>query len=217
MGDPSMPKQYLQLAGKTVLEWSLAQLLARQECAGVVVALSADDQQWATLEVSRDPRVRSVIGGAERALSVHEGLRSLRLDDSAWVMVHDAARPCLSAEEVDSLLQTLSGDPVGGLLAAPVVDTLKRTDETGRVEETVRRERLWRALTPQMFRYGILYRALQQAQDRGVVVTDEAQAVEGLGLRPRVVAGSPDNIKITLPEDLRRAERILMEQGNAHS
>jgi 2-C-methyl-D-erythritol 4-phosphate cytidylyltransferase len=217
MGVAAVPKQYLQLAGRTVLEWSLAQLLARQECAGVVVALSPDDRRWSTLEVSRDSRVRSVIGGSERALSVHEGLRSLRVDESAWVLVHDAARPCLSAQEVESLLQTLANDPVGGLLAAPVVDTLKRADEAGRVEETVHRDRLWRALTPQMFRYGILDRALQQAHDRGVAVTDEAQAVEGLGLQPRVVAGSPDNIKITLPEDLRRAERILMEQGNAFS
>lgn len=214
MGDSIVPKQYLSLAGKTVLEWSLAPLLARQECAGVVVALSADDRRWSTLAVSRDPRVSAVMGGVERAHSVHAGLQSLHLDDDAWVLVHDAARPCLSAQEVDALLTMLAHDPVGGLLAAPVVDTLKRTDAAGRVIETVNREGLWRALTPQMFRYGVLARALHRARERGVAVTDEAQAVEGMGLQPRVVAGRPDNIKITLPEDLARAERILAEQEN---
>lgn len=214
MGDAAVPKQYLRLAGRAVIEWSLAPLLARPECLGVVVAIGADDQEWTKLDVSRDPRVRSVGGGAERADSVHAGLRALQLDDAAWVLVHDAARPCLSAHEVDLLLHTLGSDPVGGLLAAPVVDTLKRADASGRVTQTVNREGLWRALTPQMFRYGILDKALREARARSLVVTDEAQAIEGLGLQPRVVPGSPDNLKITLPEDLRRAERFLAEQGN---
>lgn len=217
MGDAAVPKQYLQLAGKAVIEWSLAPLLARPECAGVVVALGAEDREWTKLDVSRDPRVRSVAGGAERADSVHAGLRALKLDDAAWVLVHDAARPCLSAQEVDLLLRTLESDPVGGLLAAPVVDTLKRADAAGRVAQTVDREGLWRALTPQMFRYGLLDKALQEARGRGLVVTDEAQAIEGLGLQPRVVPGSPDNLKITLAEDLRRAERLLAEWGTTIS
>ncbi len=215
MGDAAMPKQYLRLADRTVIEWSLAPLLARPECAAVVVALGADDREWAKLDVSRDPRVRSVIGGAERADSVSAGLEALQLGDSHWVLVHDAARPCLNAYDMDLLLRTLESDPVGGLLAAPVVDTLKRADASGRVTQTVNRDGLWRALTPQMFRYGILKRALCEARDRGIVVTDEAQAVEMLRLQPRVVPGSPDNLKITLPEDLRRAERLLAEQGNA--
>ncbi len=217
MGDTTVPKQYLQLAGRTVIEWSLAPLLARPECAGVMVALGADDREWTKLDLSRDPRVRSVIGGAERADSVSAGLEALQLEDSheSWVLVHDAARPCLNAYDVDLLLRMLENDPVGGLLAAPVVDTLKRADAAGRVAQTVNREGLWRALTPQMFRYGILKRALREARDGGIAVTDEAQAVEMLKLQPRVVPGSPDNLKITLPEDLRRAERLLAEQGNA--
>lgn len=217
MGDLTLPKQYLPLAGKTVLEWSLSRLLARRECAGVVVVVAEGDAHWSQLEVLKDARVRRVFGGAERADSVAAGLRALALDPLAWVLVHDAARPCLSADELDALLCGLHADPVGGLLAAPVVDTLKRTDEAGRVVETVSRELLWRALTPQMFRHGTLVRALEQAKSQGRIVTDEAQAVEGLGLQPRVIAGRPDNIKITLPEDLRRAERILDEQWSQHS
>lgn len=215
MGDATVAKQYLRLAGRAVIEWSLAPLLARPECAGVVVALGAEDREFATLDVSRDPRVRPVIGGAERADSVRAGLDALQLDNSAWVLVHDAARPCLTAQEVDVLLRTLESDPVGGLLAAPVVDTLKRADAAGRVTQTVNRDGLWRALTPQMFRYGLLQQALRHAHDSGLVVTDEAQAVEELGQQPRVVPGSADNLKITLPEDLRRAERLLADRGNA--
>jgi 2-C-methyl-D-erythritol 4-phosphate cytidylyltransferase len=130
-----------------------------------------------------------------------------------WILVHDAARPCLSATDLDRLLTELEDDPVGGLLAAPVVDTLKRADEGGRVSQTVAREKLWRALTPQMFRYVVLQRALESARTKGVAVTDEAQAVEALGMQPRLVAGDADNIKITLPEDLLRAERILRSRS----
>jgi 2-C-methyl-D-erythritol 4-phosphate cytidylyltransferase len=147
------------------------------------------------------------------------GLHALRgrAQDNDWVLVHDAARPCLSTAEVDTLVTSLHADEVGGLLAAPVVDTLKRADGDGRSLETVNREGLWRALTPQMFRYGILLRALTQAAERGVAVTDEAQAVELLGLRPRLVPGNADNIKITLPEDIMRAERILRARGQTAS
>src|SRR5690606_17054226 len=130
-----------------------------------------------------------------------------------WVLVHDAARPCLSTTDLDRLLNEVDDDAVGGLLAAPVVDTLKRADDGGRVSQTVPREKLWRALTPQMFRYAVLRRAIENAQARGVAVTDEAQAVEALGLQPRLVAGDADNIKVTLPEDLPRAERILKSRS----
>ncbi len=163
------------------------------------------------LALAGNARVQAVSGGAERADSVRQGLAALRsrLDDDDWVLVHDAARPCLQAVELAALIERVGGDEVGGLLAAPVVDTLKRMDEVGRVAETVGRERLWRALTPQMFRFGILSRALADAAQRGMAVTDEAQAVELAGFRPLLVAGSADNLKITLPEDLPRAEHIL--------
>jgi 2-C-methyl-D-erythritol 4-phosphate cytidylyltransferase len=215
MGDAAPPKQYLQLAGRSVVEWSLAPLLARAECAGAVVTLSPGDDRWQHLEAAKDRRVRTAPGGAQRTDSVVAGLHALRgqAQDNDWVLVHDAARPCLSAAEVDALMTSLHADEVGGLLAAPVVDTLKRADADGRSLETVNREGLWRALTPQMFRYGILLRALVQAAERGLAVTDEAQAVELLGLRPRLVPGNADNIKITLPEDIMRAERILRARG----
>lgn len=211
MGGSGPPKQYLQLAGRTVLEWSLAPLLERPDCVGVIVALSAGDPNWPQLEVARDPRVRVVEGGAQRTDSVRAGLHALkdRVQARDWVLVHDAARPCLSAAELATLIDTLRGDPVGGLLATPLVDTLKRADTSGRVAQTVDRHALWRALTPQMFRYDVLSQALNDAAERGIAVTDEAQAVELLGMKPRLVPGSGDNIKITLPDDVARAERIL--------
>lgn len=211
----AVPKQYLPLAGRTVIEWSLAPFLAHPGAAAVVVALSANDQHWSQLGLAGETKIVTTMGGAERMDSVLAGLRALqdRAAPDDWVLVHDAARPCLAASDLDRMLIELNGDPVGGLLAAPVVDTLKRADESGRVAQTVAREKLWRALTPQMFRYSVLQRALESAQAKGTAVTDEAQAVEALGLQPKLVAGDADNIKITLPEDLPRAERILRSRS----
>ena len=211
MGATVVPKQYLQLRGRSVLEWSAAPFLARTDCAGVVVVLAAEDRQWSTLELSRNPRVATTIGEAERWGSVRQGLNSLRdrVGQDDWVLVHDAARPCLSRHDLQQLIHAVQADEMGGLLAAPMSDTLKRADDAGRVDATVDRTGLWRALTPQMFRFGLLDRALHEAASRRVSVTDEAQAVELLGAKPRLVAGSADNIKITIPEDLQRAEHIL--------
>ena len=211
----AVPKQYLPLAGRTVIEWSLAPFLAHERAAAVVVVLAEHDQHWAQTALAGDARVTTTIGGAERMDSVLAGLRALqsRAAPDDWVLVHDAARPCLSATDLNRLLNELNDDAVGGLLAAPVVDTLKRADDGGRVSQTVPREKLWRALTPQMFRRDLLQRALDGALARGVAATDEAQAVEALGLQPRLVAGDADNIKITLPEDLPRAERILKSRS----
>jgi 2-C-methyl-D-erythritol 4-phosphate cytidylyltransferase len=206
-----MPKQYLSLAGRSVLEWALAPFLARSECAGVMVVLAAGDAHWSDSPLSRHSRIHTALGGQERADSVLAGVNALRdqCADSDWVLVHDAARPCLDSLDLQRLLEVLRDDPVGGLLAAPVVDTLKRADGDQRVTATVSRDTLWRAMTPQMFRYGVLSRALQQAVQCSVTITDESLAVELLGLQPRLVAGSADNLKITLSEDLARAERLL--------
>lgn len=211
MGDGVLPKQYLQLAGRSVIEWSLAPLLAREDCAGVVVVLASGDQHWAKLAIASHPLVRTVVGGNERADSVRAGLFALQGQASAddWVLVHDAARPCLHADELASLLDRVRSDEVGGLLASPLVDTLKRAGDVNRVSETVSRAGLWRAMTPQMFRFGLLTRALTEAAQRGVVVTDESQAVELFGLHPMLVEGREDNIKITIAYDLQRAGRIL--------
>jgi 2-C-methyl-D-erythritol 4-phosphate cytidylyltransferase len=215
MGDVFQPKQYLQLLGRTVLEWALAPFLARSDCNGIIVVLARDDQLWRTLQLSAHPRITTAIGGTERSDSVSAGLVALagRADDRDWVLVHDAARPCLTAEDLDRLLRELQSDEVGGLLAAPIVDTLKRGDDAERVAETISRQALWRALTPQMFRLDTLRRALSAAKESNIAVTDEARAIEALGLRPRLVAGDPDNVKITLPEDLRRAERLLRSRS----
>ena len=213
----AVPKQYLPLAGRSVIEWSLAPFLAHERSAGIVVVLAEQDERWARMELARHAKIVTTRGGAERMDSVLAGLGILH-DKAApedWVLVHDAARPCLPAADLERLVQELRDDAVGGLLAAPLVDTLKRANDAGRVAQTVARERLWRALTPQMFRRDILQRALDDARRRGVAVTDEAQAVEALGLQPKLVAGDADNIKITLPEDLLRAERILRSRSAA--
>jgi 2-C-methyl-D-erythritol 4-phosphate cytidylyltransferase len=153
--------------------------------------------------------VSITVGGAERADSVLAGLHALQANDDDWVLVHDAARPCLHADDLSRLIAELRSDPVGGLLAVPVSDTIKRADEQGAVLGTVDRKHLWRALTPQMFRFGVIKRALLSAREQSIQVTDEASAVEALGLRPKLVLGRSDNIKITIPEDLALAEFIL--------
>jgi 2-C-methyl-D-erythritol 4-phosphate cytidylyltransferase len=208
------PKQYLQLADRPVIEWSIAPLLARADCAGVVVVLAERDERWKSTSLANTSRIRTTIGGAERADSVLAGLTALagEATEQDWVAVHDAARPCLSDIELGDLIDAVRGDDVGGLLAVPVSDTLKRAGADGRSEQTVPRTGLWRAQTPQMFRYQILANALKQAGERALGVTDEAQAVELLGLRPRLIPGSADNIKITVPEDVQRAERILQRR-----
>jgi 2-C-methyl-D-erythritol 4-phosphate cytidylyltransferase len=209
----TLPKQYLPLAGRTVLEWSLAPFLARPEFHSIVVALAADDARWPSLPLAQDKRILAVTGGAERADSVRAGLAAIAEHAHAhdWVLVHDAARPCLAATDLDQLLVTLADDPVGGLLAAPVPDTLKRAGADGRVDVTVSRSQLWRALTPQMFRFGLLRQALEQTG--GAQITDESSAVEALGLKPLLVAGRSDNLKITVPEDIAIAERQLARLG----
>jgi len=205
MGGES-PKQYLALCGRTVIEHALAALLAHPGLRRLVVVLAPDDRRFGRLEVARDPRVITAPGGAERADSVLAGLSALQ-DEPAHtlVLVHDAVRPCVSSGELDRLLD--AADPVrGALLAVPVRDTLKRAGPDGRVRETVDREGLWQALTPQAFGLGALRTALEG--DRAGV-TDEASAIERSGQAPRLVEGEAGNIKITRPADLELAEAVL--------
>jgi 2-C-methyl-D-erythritol 4-phosphate cytidylyltransferase/2-C-methyl-D-erythritol 2,4-cyclodiphosphate synthase len=206
------PKQYLPLAGATVLEHALAPFLADPRCRGIVVALAADDERWPTLAVARDARVRRVTGGAERRDSVLAGLEALIAAGGAaddWVLVHDAARPCLRAADLDALLAALPDAPDGALLAVPLADTLKRADEAGRSAATVDRRTLWRAMTPQAAPLALLRDALARTPD----VTDEASALEALGRRPRLVACATTNVKVTEPADLEFARRVLAEGG----
>jgi 2-C-methyl-D-erythritol 4-phosphate cytidylyltransferase len=207
----SVPKQYLPVAGRPLLWHAVASLLAHPVVGRVAVVLHPEDrlfeqQPWAQM----GERISALrCGGPTRAESVRNGLSALSDDLAAddWVLVHDAARPCLTVELLQRLIETLDGDAVGGLLAVPVADTLKRGSTDQRVVRTEPREGLWRAQTPQMFRYGLLTRALASADL--AAVTDEASAVEALGLFPRLVPGSESNIKVTYPEDLALAELIL--------
>jgi 2-C-methyl-D-erythritol 4-phosphate cytidylyltransferase len=206
------PKQYRTLCGRSVLEHALQPFLVHSGIQGVVVALAPGDRAWPTLPCARDARIRTVEGGAERMFSVANGLQALERDAAAedWVLVHDAARPCLRSADLDRLIAELDQDDVGGLLALPIRDTIKRSDDsTARVAETLARGGLWAAQTPQMFRFGLLRRALAQCAQSNRAVTDEASAIEALGLQPRLVTGSVRNLKVTREDDLALAEAIL--------
>ncbi|TBU77662.1 2-C-methyl-D-erythritol 4-phosphate cytidylyltransferase [Pseudomonas daroniae] len=205
------PKQYLQLAGKSILEHTLNCFLDHPCLRGVVISLAEDDPFWPTLSCAHDSRIHIAAGGAERAGSVLNAL--LRLGELGaaeqdWVLVHDAARPNLAQSDLDLLLAELADDAVGGLLAVPARDTLKRVGSDGRVRETIDRSVIWQAYTPQMFRLGALHRALAEALVSDVAVTDEASAIEWAGQSPRLVEGRADNLKVTRPEDLHYLERL---------
>lgn len=199
------PKQYLPLAGRTLIEHTLACFLDHPALKGVVVSLAEDDPFWPALPCAHDPRVQRAPGGAERADSVLSALLQLSAQGAGeqdWVLVHDAARPNLARSDLDRLLTALADDAVGGLLAVPARDTLKRADADGRAQQTIDRSVVWQAYTPQMFRLGPLQRALADAMVAGVAVTDDASAMEWAGQFPRLVEGRADNIKVTRPEDL---------------
>lgn len=210
-----IPKQYLMLAGRTVLEHSLAALDMIADLAGLMVVLAPDDLHWPQLRLLLRTPLVTTSGGAERADSVANALAQLSLSAAPddWVLVHDAARPCVRAADLKLLISQLQQDPVGGLLATPVRDTMKQADAEQRCESTPDRARLWHALTPQMFRIGMLREALLAAQAAGVSVTDEASAMEYVGHCPRLIEGHPDNLKITRPDDLALAEFYLTQQG----
>lgn len=204
------PKQYAPLCGRTVIEWALAPFLTDSRCAGAVVALAEDDPYWKEVAPSN---VLVTAGGRERSHSVRNGLTALtdRAGRDDWVLVHDAARPCLSRQDLDRLLTSLADHPTGGLLATPAADTLKRADASLEVQQTVDRAGLWRALTPQMFRYARLCEALDRAHAAGRVPTDEAQAIEWLGDHPKLVEGAAANLKVTSAADLAIAAALLKE------
>jgi len=209
-GGPT-PKQYLLAGDRVLLAHTLEALLSHPVVTGVMVVVAENDADWPGWQSLADKPILTCIGGATRAGSVLAGLQALpddvRADD--FVLVHDAARPNLAAADLGRLLEVGRADPVGAILAAPVRDTLKRAGDDGGIDATEPRERLWRALTPQLFRRYQLARALQEAADAGVEVTDEAMAMERQGLRPLLVEGSEDNFKVTTPADLSRFEFVL--------
>lgn len=205
------PKQYLNLAGKTVLDHSLQVLLDYPELEHCVVALASDDAHWAHSAYAKHPCVSTTFGGISRAESVLAGLCALdeQASEADWVLVHDAARPCLRGEDLDKLIRHGRRSDDGAILAVPARDTLKQADGTS-IANTLDRSTIWQAQTPQLFRFGALKAALQGA---GPAVTDEASAIEARGGRPRLVQGHHDNIKITFLEDLALAEAALRNQG----
>ena len=206
-----VPKQYLHAAGKPLIAHALEALLSHSGIDGAVVALAADDPHWPGWTWLHGKPVIACIGGGERAESVLAALHALPegVADDELLLVHDAARPNLHADDISKLVTAANACADGAILAAPVRDTLKRADSNVRIASTEPRERLWRALTPQAFRRDVLRRALASAQAEGIVVTDEAMAIERLGLHPALVEGREDNLKVTTPADLALAEFLL--------
>ncbi len=209
------PKQYALLAGKPLLYHAAHRLCTHPRIEQVFVVLAPGDTRFAAVDWSGCAGKLSPLycGGETRAASVFNGLLAANdaIDGNDWVLVHDAARPCLQAADIDRLIAAVGDGDAGGLLAVPVADTLKRANAQCEVAETQAREQLWRAQTPQMFRYQVLLEALRRADI--AAVTDESSAVEQIGLRPRLVTGSALNIKVTYPEDLVLAEYILKAAG----
>lgn len=209
-----IPKQYLKIRDRFILEHTISRFAKLAYIEGIVVVISKNDAYWSGLDLSREEIVMTATGGEERYHSVLNGL--YRLGDIAgnndWVLVHDAARPCIRPEDITSLIEKLSDHPAGGLLGIPARDTMKRADSNDEITCTITREGLWHALTPQMFRKGMLQQAIENAIRDNIGITDEAQAMEYAGFKPKFIAGHPDNIKITHKSDLPLAELFLLQQ-----
>lgn len=212
----ALPKQYLPLLGRPMIEHSLERLLQLPELKAIVVVIHRHDHWWPTLGLHNHPRIATISGGAERCHSVLAGLHLLREQaaSSDRVLVHDAARPCVRLADIRTLIDQTADYADGGLLGVAVRDTMKRLDAAQQVTETIPRERLWHAQTPQLFTLDRLITALETAAANQQLVTDEAEAMELIGCRPLMVAGSDDNIKVTRSEDLPLAEFYLRRQAN---
>lgn len=211
----SLPKQYAEVAGQPLIAHALHALLLHPGVAGALVALAAADAHWPGWTSLGGKPIVTCTGGDTRADSVLAALQALPADVRAddFVLVHDAARPLLRHGDLDGLLERGRNDPVGAILAAPVRDTLKRAGDDGGIDATEPRDRLWRALTPQLFRRLQLSRALEAAREAGIVPTDEAMAMERLGHRPLLVEGSEDNLKVTTPADLAYVDYLLQARA----
>lgn len=214
-----LPKQYCQLDQQSVLDSTLSVLFSVDLFTMVVVVVSREDLLWHESRWCHDDRVLTTTGGRERCDSVVAGLACLadHVAEGDWVMVHDAARPCVAPAEILELADTVTKEKIGGILATPVADTLKRVSAAGVIQDTIDRSDIWRALTPQCFRYTDLVIALADARRQGLRPTDEAAAMELAGFPVRAIAGSSDNLKITTVEDLALARRILLARSREQS
>lgn len=211
----NFPKQFLQVEGRSLLRHTLDIFLNHPRINGITVALSQGWEDYCTDLPDLPDYLQMAPGGKERSESVLNALKALRarVEPRDWIIVHDAARPCLPREDLDRLLDSLEGEPVGGLLASPSTDTLKWVDEQGRqVVRTLDRSRVWRAMTPQMFRYDLLHQALVHARVQAIPVTDEASALEAMGFSPRLIEGSAVNLKVTRPEDLEMVRSCIIQR-----
>ncbi len=209
------PKQYIELLGKTILEHTLETFIDFKQIEKVIVVIGKDDPYWPEIKLSQHAKLITVIGGEERCYSVLNGLLHLQefADDNDWVMVHDAARPCIDFQQLNDLIEQVSNHPVGGILAYPVRDTMKRSNINNEVIDTVERENLWHAMTPQIFRLEKLVKALKSSIDNKSIVTDEAQAIELTGVKPMLIAAHSYTNKITHIGDLKLAEDYLKNRS----
>jgi 2-C-methyl-D-erythritol 4-phosphate cytidylyltransferase len=212
----SSPKQYLPLLDSTVIEFALRPLLNHPLIERVIVVLSASDSEFQALPLAKHPKIQCVTGGAERADSVLAGLKALlnMAADNDVVFVHDAARPCLTLGDIDLLIETLSSGGDGAILAQPVVETVKLSDKNGNIEQTLDRQRVFLAQTPQCFALRALYEGYERARQEGWIATDEASIFEKLGRQPKLVSGPRRNIKITHPDDLALASFYLQVENS---
>ena len=200
-----IPKQYLKIEEKTILEYSIDRFLEHSKVHKVIVALSPKDTYWSKLPYHENSRVITVTGGNNRVDSVLAGLKEIRrFDDTEhdWVMVHDAARPCLGSQHIDDLIQSKESSPDGAILAIGAVDTVKIANTYQSIDKTIDRDTIWLAQTPQFFPLVTLQKSIESALDNGDIVTDEASAMELAGYHPALVIGSRKNIKVTEQEDL---------------
>lgn len=206
-----IPKQYITIAGKSIFEYTVSAVLATESIDHCVVAVSSEDNRWRSIELLKNPNVHVVIGGAERSDSVLAALEYFTATDDDWVLVHDVARPCVTPEVIDDLLSQLVAKTAGGILALPLTDTVKKVNASSEITETLDREWLWRAQTPQVFPFLRLQQALNHAKQKGLHITDEASAIELLGDKPTIILGPVNNMKVTRPEDVALAEFYLKQ------
>ena len=205
-----LPKQYVPLAGKPMISHTIQVFFKHPRIASIHLALNPEDDFWRSLPLEPASKLKlHYTGGESRSETVLNTLRALEVADDDWILVHDAARPGLTQQLLDNFLNTLENDPVGGLLALPLADTLKQADGNTRIAGTIPRANLWQAQTPQMFRYGLLKKALESFNG---TATDEAEAIEALGLQPKLVQGEMRNLKITYPQDLEILEALFSKE-----
>jgi 2-C-methyl-D-erythritol 4-phosphate cytidylyltransferase len=210
-----LPKQYLPLAGKPMISHTIQVFFNHPRIASIHLALNPDDVFWRDLTLEPASKLKlHYTGGESRSETVLNTLRAINVGDDDWILVHDAARPGLTHALLDNLLNTLENDDVGGLLALPLADTLKQADNENRTKKTIAREHLWQAQTPQMFKYGVLKHALQanNGAASSPAFTDEASAIEALGLQPKLVQGELRNLKVTYPQDLEFLEALFSKE-----